>query len=119
MDNWEDYPVSEGNLTEMEYTPSKTKFSLWSPMAEEVKVMLYELGHVGDAYRSLQMQKSQNGTWVTVAHDNLKNKFYTFHVKQNGCWLGTKFFKNFENYNESTTNNILSEISNMLGLTKE
>ena len=88
MDNWEDYPVREGNLTEMEYTPSKTKFSLWSPMAEEVKVMLYESGHVGDAYRSLQMQKSQDGTWVTVAHDNLKNKFYTFHVKQNGCWLG-------------------------------
>jgi hypothetical protein len=51
MDNWEDYPVSEGNLTEMEYTPSKTKFSLWSPMAEEVKVMLYESGHVSTKLR--------------------------------------------------------------------
>ena len=48
--SFDDYPVREGGLTEMEYSPAETKFSLWSPVAEEVKVLLYESGHEGSAY---------------------------------------------------------------------
>jgi len=34
--SYELYPVRSGNLTEMEYTPAATKFSLWAPTADEV-----------------------------------------------------------------------------------
>ena len=47
--SFENYPVRQGELTEMEYSPAETKFALWSPMAEEVKVLLYESGHEGSA----------------------------------------------------------------------
>ena len=47
--SFENYPVREGELTEMDYTPAETKFSLWSPIADEVKVLLYESGHEGSA----------------------------------------------------------------------
>ena len=33
--SFDDYPVREGKLTEMDYSPAETKFSLWSPVAEE------------------------------------------------------------------------------------
>ena len=86
--SFDDYPVREGGLTEMEYSPAETKFSLWSPVAEEVKVLLYESGHEGSAYSTHAMEKGADGTWkVTVAED-LHGKFYTFNVKVDGQWLG-------------------------------
>ena len=42
--SFELYPVRMGSLTEMEYTPLATKFFLWSPTAEEVRLMLYDAG---------------------------------------------------------------------------
>ena len=88
VDCWKDYPLREGHLTEMEYTPLETTFSLWSPMAEEVKVMLYDSGHEGTAYRTLSMRKLQDGVWTAFVRENLLHKFYTFHVKHQGRWLG-------------------------------
>ena len=35
--SYELYPVRSGSLTEMEYTPATTKFSLWAPTADEVR----------------------------------------------------------------------------------
>ena len=45
--SFELYPVRMGSLTEMEYTPLATKFFLWSPTAEEVRLMLYDAGEGG------------------------------------------------------------------------
>ena len=45
--SFDNYPIPNGSLTEMDYSPRETKFSLWSPVAEEVKVLLYESGHSG------------------------------------------------------------------------
>ena len=45
--SFELYPVRTGSLTEMEYTPLATKFYLWSPTAEEVRLMLYDAGEGG------------------------------------------------------------------------
>ena len=47
--SFNDFPIREGKLTEMEYSPFETKFSLWSPIADEVIVLLYESGHEGSA----------------------------------------------------------------------
>ena len=37
--SFDEYPVREDALTEMEYSPAETKFSLWAPTAEEVRVL--------------------------------------------------------------------------------
>ncbi len=86
--SFENYPVRQGELTEMEYSPSETKFALWSPMAEEVKVLLYESGHEGSAYQTLPMTKREDGTWTAAVQEDLNGKFYTFNVKVDGKWLG-------------------------------
>ena len=86
--SFDDYPVREGELTEMEYTPVETKFALWSPMADEVKVLLYNSGHEGSAYLTLPMSKGKDGTWTTSIQEDLNGKFYTFNVKMKGQWLG-------------------------------
>ncbi len=86
--SFEDYPVRQGQLTEMDYSPSETKFSLWSPTAEEVRVLLYESGLDGSAYQTLPMTMGEDGTWSTTAKEDLQGKFYTFNVKVDGKWLG-------------------------------
>ncbi|MBR5542229.1 MAG: type I pullulanase [Bacteroides sp.] len=82
------YPVREGKLTEMDYSLTETKFSLWSPVADEVKVLLYESGHDGLAYKTIPMNKGIDGTWNVVVQEELHGKFYTFNVKVGGRWLG-------------------------------
>ena len=54
--SYELYPVRTGSLIEMEYTPEATKFTLWSPTADEVRLMLYEAGEGGHAYETVKMQ---------------------------------------------------------------
>lgn len=86
--SFEDYPVRDGQLTEMDYSPEETKFSLWSPTAEEVRVLLFESGEEGSAYQTLQMEKREDGTWALSVKDDLIGKFYAFNVKIDGKWLG-------------------------------
>ena len=86
--SFENYPVRDGELTEMDYSPVETKFSLWSPIADEVKVLLYESGHEGSAYVTYPMKMEKDGTWKVTVNEDLHGKFYTFNVKVNGKWLG-------------------------------
>ena len=86
--SFDSYPVREGELTEMDYSPAETKFSLWSPVAEEVKVLLYESGHEGSAYTTYPMEMGEDGTWRVAVKEDLHGKFYTFNVKVDGKWLG-------------------------------
>lgn len=81
------WPSYDGDDLELSIDNQGTHFTLWSPKADEVKVMLYDSGANTAAYDSLAMQRSDNGTWrATVARD-LKGKFYTFRIKYHGTWL--------------------------------
>ena len=86
--SFDEYPVREDALTEMEYSPAETKFSLWAPTAEEVRVLLFESGNEGSASNTFPMEMGENGTWNISIKEGLKGKFYTFNVKVNGKWLG-------------------------------
>lgn len=86
--SFELYPVRAGSLTEMEYAPEATKFTLWSPTAEEVRLMLYDEGEGGHAYETVKMKPAEDGTWTTVVNKDLLNKFYAFNVKINDKWQG-------------------------------
>lgn len=86
--SFEEYPIPEGKLVEMEYSPIETKFTLWAPTAEEVRVLLYDSGNEGAAYQTLSLEMGEDGIWNTSIKEDLKGKFYTFNVKVNGKWLG-------------------------------
>lgn len=86
--SFELYPVRSGSLTEMEYAPEATQFTLWAPTADEVRLMLYEVGEGGHAYETVSMERAEEGTWKTKVEKDLKGKFYTFNVKIDGKWQG-------------------------------
>ena len=82
------YPVRSRNLIEMEYAPSATTFTLWAPTADEVRLMIYSDGWRGSFIASYTMMPAEEGTWKMVVAQDLLGKYYTFHVKVKGKWLG-------------------------------
>lgn len=83
-----DYPVPAEEINEMSYSPAKTDFHLWSPEADEVRVLLYESGDSGSALRSIDMVPGKDGVWNAEYIGDLMGKFYTFNVKKNKRWMG-------------------------------
>ena len=89
LTSYDDYPVRTGELTEMNYTPTSTTFTLWAPTADEVKLMLFDSGDSGHAFQTYSLKEnSKEGTWSETVDGDLQGKFYTFNVKVNGKWLG-------------------------------
>ncbi|MDD3038244.1 type I pullulanase [Bacteroides sp.] len=86
--SFELYPVRVGSLIEMEYAPTVTKFMLWSPTADEVRLMLYDAGEGGHACETVKMLPGEDGTWSAIVDKDLLGKFYTFNVKINDKWQG-------------------------------
>jgi pullulanase len=84
---FDDYPAYSGNDLGVKYSPLKTVFKVWAPKASEVKLRLYDAGAGGVAINTISMVKSINGTWRTSVTKNIKNKYYTFQVMQDGRWL--------------------------------
>ena len=76
----DDYPVREGALDEMVYSPQKTMFSLWSPAADSVWLRLYSEGLGGEAQEAVAMRRGKDGTWTCSVRGDLQGKFYTFQV---------------------------------------
>ena len=76
----DEYPVREGALDEMVYSPSKTVFSVWSPAADSVVLRLYAEGIGGEALESHKMKRQADGTWKCTLRGNKQGLFYTFQV---------------------------------------
>jgi len=82
-----DYPVYEGSDLELIYSPQTSSFRVWAPTADKVKLLLYDNGYEGGAYKTLDMDRSEKGTWTLKIDENLKGKFYTFQLKIGEKWL--------------------------------
>lgn len=87
-ESYDDYPVYDGNWDEMVYSPAFTRFALWAPTAQEVRVLLYEAGEGGSAYQMVAMQPDRDGMWRAQVDGDLKGRFYTFNVKISDIWQG-------------------------------
>ncbi|MDE6397324.1 MAG: type I pullulanase, partial [Muribaculaceae bacterium] len=81
------YPTYTGDDLELVVTPEATRFALWSPDAEAVRVNLYNTDRNTPAYKTIEMSKGENGVWRASVPEPLYGKFYTFNVKTNGKWL--------------------------------
>ena len=69
------------------YSQDKSKFILWAPTAEEVKLVLY--GNNGYDYsceekQNYDMKKGKNGTWIIEVNKNLNGHYYNYLVKIEG-----------------------------------
>ncbi|VBB45797.1 Pullulanase, type I [uncultured Paludibacter sp.] len=85
--SYDEYPVYSGDDLELTYAPTASKFRVWSPTADAVKLLLYDNGLDGSAYQMEDMHRSKDGTWVAKVVGDLKGKFYTFQVKMGDKWL--------------------------------
>ncbi len=83
---FDDYPVYDGTDLELTYSPQVSNFRVWAPTASEVKILLYDNGSEGGAYQTLDMNRSEKGTWIRKVDQNLKGKFYTFQARIHDKW---------------------------------
>lgn len=81
-DGFESKYTYSGNDLGATYTSNKTTFRVWAPTAENVKVNLYESGdyEADDLIESIEMTKSDNGTFVLEKSGDLDKKYYTYTV---------------------------------------
>lgn len=83
------FPVPEGTLEEMSYSPTKTIFKLWAPTAEEVRVLIYKNGDSGHTEKMYNLVLDEStGVWSTQVDRDLMGLFYTFNIKINDLWQG-------------------------------
>lgn len=80
-------PVPENTYEECVYTEERTEFALWAPTAAAVELRLYENGLDGEPFRTVKMKLRREGLWKASVKDDLKGRFYTFRVMQQGQWL--------------------------------
>jgi pullulanase len=80
------YPVYEGNDLGLTYTPTNSKFRIWSPPADNAQLLIYSTGTYGEPDSIIQMQKSDGGTWVANLPGDNNEKFYAFRVHINNSW---------------------------------
>ncbi|MDE5875340.1 MAG: type I pullulanase [Muribaculaceae bacterium] len=82
------YPTYNGEDLELTVDASGTHFRLWSPKAQEVVLNLYDNGHTGKPYKTVDMNlDTKTGVWSANEPGQLYGKFYTFKVKHNDKWL--------------------------------
>ena len=67
------------------YTKNYTKFRVWAPTSDDVKVMLYKTGSSTEYYKQIAMKYSKSqGVWYTTVKGNLKNVYYTYRFERKG-----------------------------------
>ncbi len=86
-DRYLSWPSYEGADLEMTVDPTGTRFALWSPEAEAVRVYLYNTDRNTAAYDTLEMTRGDRGVWRASVSQPLYGKFYTFSIKHQGRWL--------------------------------
>ncbi|MDE6039971.1 MAG: type I pullulanase, partial [Muribaculaceae bacterium] len=78
------WPIYSGEDLELLVDEGGTHFTLWSPMAQAVKVNIYNSDRNGAVELSMPMTKGSNGTWKANIPEKLFGKFYTFQVTIDG-----------------------------------
>ena len=80
--------TSNAMAQEMTWSPTATRFSLWSPSADSVKVNIYAEGLGGKPLQTIMLRKETTAEkWVGTLQGDYKGRFYTFQVKHKGTWL--------------------------------
>lgn len=73
---------------EVTYTKRGTTFALVAQKAQLVNLNIYAEGTGGKPVKTVAMRKGEKGVWKAEVKGDLKGRFYTFNVKQDGKMLG-------------------------------
>ncbi len=73
---------------EVTYTKRGTTFALVAQKAQSVNLNIYAEGIGGKPVKTVAMRKGEKGVWKAELKGDLKGRFYTFNVKQDGKMLG-------------------------------
>lgn len=79
-----DYEVYTGNDLGAVYSPKMTRFKVWAPEAESVKLTLYKQGEGDNLIEQHIMKKSANGTYVFEKQGDCNGIYYTYTVVNHG-----------------------------------
>lgn len=79
-----DYEVYEGNDLGAVYTPKMTRFKVWAPEAETVKLNLYKEGEGDNLIERCTMKKSRNGIFTFERQGDCNGIYYTYTVVNHG-----------------------------------
>lgn len=74
----DEYPVKKGSCTEVNYSPSKTEFSVWAPNSDSVILRLYSAFDAVEPIEVIRMEYRADGSYVARKHGDLKGLYYTF-----------------------------------------
>lgn len=80
------YPEYTGQDLGLTYTTATSSFRIWSPTAAAAELLLYADDAATSSIRTIQMEKSNSGTWLAQTTGELKGMFYTFRVLIDGKW---------------------------------
>ncbi len=80
----EGFPVYHGDDLGVNYTPEKTTFRVWSPVAESITVRIFDQGHEGTLLEKFDMKKDVQGTWLLELEGDWKNRYYTYQATIDG-----------------------------------
>lgn len=79
-----DYEVYTGNDLGAVYSPKMTRFKVWAPEAESVKLTLYKQGEGDNLIEQHVMKKSANGTYIFEKQGDCNGIYYTYTVVNHG-----------------------------------
>lgn len=79
-----DYEVYTANDLGAVYSPKMTRFRVWAPEAESVKLNLYKQGEGDNLIEQHIMKKSANGTYVFEKQGDCNGIYYTYTVVNHG-----------------------------------
>lgn len=81
-----DYVVAKDIFKELFVTDYGVRFSVWSPAAEAVRLLLYVDATQGAPYRVEPMRLQENGCWTVWLKPNLLGRYYAFQACFDGVW---------------------------------
>lgn len=79
-----DYEVYAGDDLGAIYTPKMTRFKVWAPEAEAVKLNLYKEGEGDNLIEQCAMKKSRNGIFTFEKQGDCNGIYYTYTVVNHG-----------------------------------
>lgn len=83
-DAFKDNFVYEGEDLGVICQKERSSFCLWSPMAEEVTLKLYEEGTGGSPVKSIPLARGEKGVWRLTLEGDYRNQYYTYVVNVQG-----------------------------------
>ena len=83
---FDQYPVYTGKDLGLTYSPEKSFFRLWAPMAMEVRLMIYSDFANPNFIDVFPMKKEAGGTWTFTWKGDHKGKLYAFSIYKDMKW---------------------------------